>query len=955
VKLKLTLLLLILALIRNEIGAQIITTIAGTGTPGYSGNGGLSTSAQLSFPMGVATDNTGKIYIADHDNNVIRVINNAGIISNFAGNATSGYSGDGGPATAAQLANPSYLTCDNAGNLYFTDQDGNVIRKIDPSGIITTITGNLGPGYSGDGGPLMLARFRNISGITIDVAGNMYISDYGSNVVRKVNTAGIITTFAGSGAQGYGGDGGPAISASLNLVYEVVADNAGNIYVPDAGNHRIRKVNPAGIISTWAGNGIGGYSGDGGPATAASLNWPWHIAIDNADNIYVNETLNNIVRKITPAGIVSTFAGNGTQGYSGDGGPAIAAQLIDVIGIATDNAGNVYTVNRAFHVLRKITACLTVSITQQPVNVTLCNTGNANFSITATNLTSYQWQVNTGTGWNIITDNAIYSGSTTTALAITGATTAMNNYQYRCLVTNACGSIPSLSGSLIINPPSTPAVSINTITPVICTGSIASFSATPSNAGPSPAYQWTRNGTNVGTNSAFYTDNNLNNGDIISCTLTSASSCVTTATATSNPITMTVNQPVTAVVSITASTDNVCYGTPITFTSAITNGGPTPTYTWFRNATNLFLNSPTYTDNTLNNGDWVMCVMRTSIACVASDIVISNPIMVNITALATSSVTIAASSPSFCEGSTATFTATPNNGGTSPSYQWMKNNMAVGININSYTDNTIVTGDIITCILTPNTSCPASPTVTSNALPVTVFQNPVVNLDPTNTLCTGSSRRLDAGNFSSYLWNDGSTERSITINGTGTYQVMVTDQNGCRGSAATQITTLLPLPAGFLPGDTSICSYGSLVLKAATGYRNYLWNNNATGFSLTITQPGLYWLEVTDNNNCKGKDSVTVAPKDCMKGFYIPNAFTPNGDGKNDVFRPLLFGNAKQYKFSVYNRWGEIVFQTMQPAKGWDGNFRGVKQDSHVFTWICMYQLEGEQLKTEKGTVVVVR
>jgi gliding motility-associated-like protein len=238
---------------------------------------------------------------------------------------------------------------------------------------------------------------------------------------------------------------------------------------------------------------------------------------------------------------------------------------------------------------------------------------------------------------------------------------------------------------------------------------------------------------------------------------------------------------------------------------------------------------------------------------------------------------------------------------------------------------------------------------------VNVFTNPVVRLDHNNSLCAGASRVLDAGHFSYYRWNDGSSLRTLTINNTGTYTVEVLDNNGCKGSDTTVITTLLPVPILFLPSDTAICSYGSLTLKANTAYQTYLWSTNALGSSITINQPGLYWLQVKDGNDCEGKDTVLVSPKECMKGLYVPTAFSPNGDNRNEVFRPLLFGNVKHYQFTVYNRWGQVIYQTTEPGKGWNGSYGGSTQDSNVFVWTCSYQLEGDALKTERGTVLLIR
>ncbi|MEO7210544.1 MAG: hypothetical protein ABIY35_06345, partial [Chitinophagaceae bacterium] len=385
---------------------QIITTVAGNGTYGNSGNGGPATLAQLGWPFGVASDKNGNIYIADHDNNVIRKINSSGTITIFAGTGTLGYTGDGGLATSANLYHPTLLTFDNTGNMYFTDQNSEVIRKIDTGGIITSVTGNLPSGYSGDGGPLIAAQFHSIAGLYFDNADNMYISDIGNNVIREVDKSGIINTIAGNGTAGFSGDGGLATLAQMDGPYGVVIRSNGDIFIPDAHNNRIRMINNAGIISTYAGTGVGGYSGDGGPCRKASLHWPWQCAIDPSGNLYISDADNEVVRKIDNSGIITTYAGNGTPGYSGDGGLAISAQMIDVCGVNADNFGNLYIVNRTFpNVVRKVNNCLTSSITQQPLNDTLCISGNVTFNITATNTVGYQWQLNTGTVWTNLTDN----------------------------------------------------------------------------------------------------------------------------------------------------------------------------------------------------------------------------------------------------------------------------------------------------------------------------------------------------------------------------------------------------------------------------------------------------------------------------------------------------------------------------------------------------------------------
>jgi gliding motility-associated-like protein len=238
---------------------------------------------------------------------------------------------------------------------------------------------------------------------------------------------------------------------------------------------------------------------------------------------------------------------------------------------------------------------------------------------------------------------------------------------------------------------------------------------------------------------------------------------------------------------------------------------------------------------------------------------------------------------------------------------------------------------------------------------VNVWTNPVVTLDENPELCTGDSRMLNAGNFSTYEWQNGSTASSFVVSGTGTYYVTVWDNHQCKGGDTVTITRMLPLPANFLPADTAICNYGNLLLKPTASFTNYAWNNSSVSSSISVTAPGIYWLEVTDANDCKGKDSVTVNPKECLTGFHIPTAFTPNHDGRNDVYKPFIGGIVKQYQFTIYNRWGQVIFTTKDLNKGWDGTFGGQRQDANVFTWMCTYLLEGEKVKREQGTVTLIR
>jgi len=297
-----------------DISTGTISTIAGTflgfnvvdPTP-FHGDGGAGTSAHLNVPLGVAVDITGNVYIADAGNNVIRKVTvSTGIIDAIAGQATSslGYSGDGGLATKAQLYTPYDVAVDQSGNVYIADSQNHVIRKItSTTGIISTLAGS-GPsnaGYSGDGGPAISAKLNTPQGVTVDASGNVLIVDTGNHAIRKVAAAtGTITTIAGTGTFGYQGDGGPAITAKLNAPGRVAVDAAGDIYIADQGNNVVRKVIEAtGIISTLAGTGTAGYSGDGGPATAAKLSSPQGVAVDLQEgNVFIIDRGNSVIRAV---------------------------------------------------------------------------------------------------------------------------------------------------------------------------------------------------------------------------------------------------------------------------------------------------------------------------------------------------------------------------------------------------------------------------------------------------------------------------------------------------------------------------------------------------------------------------------------------------------------------------------------------------------------------------------
>ena len=358
--------------IRKVDSTGTITTVAGTGQYGFSEDGVPATAVRLAFPRGVAVDGAGNLYIADTSNDRIRKVDSTGTITTIAGTGRFGFSGDGGLAVGAELYNPAGVAVDGAGNLYIADTFNHRIRKVDSTGTITTIAGTWERGFSGDGGPATAARLAFPRGVAVDGAGNVYIAAYGNKRIRKLDSTGTITTIAGTGGRGFSGDGGPAVEAELRNPSGVAVDGAGNLYIADTFNHRIRKVDSTGTITTVAGTGQYGFGGDGGPATAVRLAYPDDVAVDGAGNLYIAESSDDRVRKVDSTGTITTIAGTGRFGFRGDGGPAVKADLFNPSGVAVDGAGNLYIADVSNHRIRKVDSTGTIT--------TIAGTGGSGFS-----------------------------------------------------------------------------------------------------------------------------------------------------------------------------------------------------------------------------------------------------------------------------------------------------------------------------------------------------------------------------------------------------------------------------------------------------------------------------------------------------------------------------------------------------------------------------------------------
>lgn len=338
-----TLILLLLAF--RLTNAQVITTIAGTGVAGYSGDGGNALQAKLKLPLTICTDNLGNIYFTDFYSTVVRKIDGKGIITTFAGTGVREYSGDGGPATAAGLNTCIGITTDNTGNVYIGEEGR--IRKVDAKGIITTIAGGVNQ-LPGDGGPAIKAALGLINDLEFDNKGNLYcFDDWGK--LRKIDTNGIITSIITNTNSAGGG---------------ITINKSGEIFFTDITHNLVKKIDTSGTITTVAGNGATGYSGDGGKAISAKLHSPYDVILDDAGNLFIADEWNGAVRKVTPDGLITTIAGTGIRGYLGDGGPATSAQLSDIGRLSIDNHGNLLIADYSNNRIRKVTnAVLPVSMT----------------------------------------------------------------------------------------------------------------------------------------------------------------------------------------------------------------------------------------------------------------------------------------------------------------------------------------------------------------------------------------------------------------------------------------------------------------------------------------------------------------------------------------------------------------------------------------------------------------
>ena len=790
-------------LTKQSVTAQTIATIAGNGVATYSGDGSAATTASIAYPMGVCMDATGNFYIADNYNNCIRKINTSGIISTVAGTGTvAGFGGDGGQATAAMLNGPSAVAVDATGNIYIADLNNNRIRKVNTSGVISTIAGTGVPGFSGDGGAATSAKLQSPFDVVVDASGNIVVADLANNRIRKINTSGVISTIAGHSPGGYSGDGGAATSGNLNYPAEIAYDLSGNLYIVDNGNNVIRKVNTSGIITTVAGStsGAAGFGGDGGAATAALLNSPTGIAVDATGNLYISDGSNNRIREVHTSGIINTIAGNGTAGYSGDGGAAISAEISNPYSAVLDPAGNFYFADYANNRIRKLGNVTdhTPSFTGGHLQtLTVCeNSGAANLNILlqvfdADTAQTETWSVAMGATHGSLsvayTTTSTGSTLTPTGMIYTPATGFSGNDSFKVQISDGF-ILDTTLVRVVVNP--IPYVSIISGAGTVCVSSTTTITDSASGG------TWSASNSFASISSGLLTGFSAGI-DTISYTITSSCGTATaTKIITVNPV------PVAGTITGTAS---VCVGNTIALTDTLTGG------TWHATNTNATVIAGTVTGN--NRGiDTIIYSVTNSCGTVnATKVITVNaiPVVPAITGLS-----------SVCPGVSITLFDTTTGG------SWNLSNALASI---SGTTVTGISAGIDTVRYIVTNMCGADTAI--HAVTILPLPDTGTITGPTS-VCIGSSIVISDASPGG-VWgisNGHATFSSLTISGVsvGIDTIIYTVTNTCASLAAHKVITILPLPyAGGISGISTLCAGGTTITLTDT-VSSGIWSSSST-------------------------------------------------------------------------------------------------------------------------------
>jgi len=568
-----------------EIPYANVTTFAGSATDQPGRIDGVGTAARFDRPAGLGSDGNGNIYVADGFNDIIRKITSDGTVTTIAGTGVAGHAD--GDALDARFNRPWGILLDNSGNMYVADKDNHVIRKISSGGAVTTIAGtvNREGAINGTG---TSAKFYSPENMVFDNDGNMYIADTDNHLIRKMTPAGEVTTFAGSGDRGKINSTGTAASFS-NPIGLVINSLTGDIYVAEYGNHLIRKIAPDGRVSTFAGNGIPGNSN--GTGESASFDRPYGLTIDNLGNLYLSDA-NNVIKKITPAGKVYTIAGSLRVPPASNDGLALKAAFYTPIGLTFDNNSNLYVADENNNKIRKITLGGGYFI-DKPLPAGL--------------------ELDPSTG--------VITGTPTEASPSTDYTIIGHNYFGES----------SFVMNITVDERIEPVVQISPATADVCEGSLVTFRATAEKAGSAPAYQWKVNGINSGDDSPEFSGNDFQNGDKITCVVINNDNDSPINSAPSNEATVTIRPLLTLDVSIhTDQNGQMCAGTRISFTAlSYSNSLSSPKYEWSVNGQSTGVTGINFSSATLRDGDQVTCTVTAPANCVVDPSAVSNTLTIS--------------------------------------------------------------------------------------------------------------------------------------------------------------------------------------------------------------------------------------------------------------------------------------------------------------------------------------
>ena len=827
-----------------------IYTYAGTGVPGNTGSNGAATAAKMGHVSSVAADCNGNTYLADYDNAVVRKVDASGVVTVIAGTGVVGWGANNVAATSTPMSNPIAVAVDGSGNVYFSDFNNHLVRKINTSGVVSTVAGNGAHAYTGDGGPATSAALYYPNGLYVDASGNLYIADAQNSVIRIVNTSGIISTFAGNGIPGYTGDGGAATAARLGHPRTVTGDAAGNIYFTDYDNGVVRKVSASGVISTVAGNGTAGYSGDGGIATSAQMWDPYGITTDAAGNLYISELHGNVIRKVNAAGIISTIAGMGYAGYTGDNGPARLALLNQPSGIAFSCSGNLLISDNNNYGVRIIGGFnrrpFFANGTVQAVSA--CNNGSTlslNAALTVTDYDTTQpetWTVVSAPAHGVLT--AAYSATST------GSNLVPAGLSY----VPAAGYIGADIFTVQVSDGSATAhttITVNVGLPPVA-GSISGASAicgltSVTYGNSAPGGVWSSSNTSVATIGTSGVVTTLGYGTT-TLTYSVANGCGTaysTATVSVNPM------PYAGSVD---GAPSVCAGGTISY------GNPNAGGVWSSGDNAIATVSSTGAVTGVAPGMTTITYAITNscgTAYAQRDIAVQQMPVVG----------AISGSAYVCSGATTIFT------NSNPYGAWVTSDTSI-LSVNVVTGVAVaVAPGVATITYSVHNACGVV-NVTSG-ITVGASTSVVKGINGPAAVCVGSTVSLtDSTSYGTWSSSDttiakvGYNNGLVTGIATGTAMITYAVSSSCGSSFATGIISVDPLPvAGTITGASSICA-GSLIALTAS-LPGGVWSSgnparatvSSTGMVTAVSAGGVY-ISYTMTNSCGSASAYVATPVD---------------------------------------------------------------------------------------------